>query len=163
MTAAPAGSSRTFPTIISVIGALILGYGLIILAPLVPTAAWSGVLDSASVGPGTGLQFPGRKTPRAMTLYLHGAPSGRTFSLPEASTLTAESLKTGDTVHASVGWGTFREMAAVVSLTSGGTALVDSAAVLRGERTQRGRSTALGAVILLIGLAGMMRRARKKE
>lgn len=162
MTAAPAGSSRTLPIIISLIGALILGYGLIILAPLVPTAAWSGILDSARVIPGNGLQFPGRKTPRAMTLYLRGAAGGRTFSLPAASTLTAESLKTGDTVHVSVGWATLREMAAVVSLTSGGAALVDSALVLRQERTQRGRSAALGGVILLIGLAGMMRSARKK-
>ena len=144
------------------IGALILGYGLIIFAPLVPTAAWSGVLDSARVGPGSGPQFPGRKTPRAMTLYLRGAPSGRTFSLPEASTLTAEALKAGDTVSASVGWATLREMAAVVNLTSGGTALVDSATVLRSERTQRGRTAAVGGLILLIGLTGMLRSARRK-
>lgn len=162
MTSTPAASSRTVPTSVTAIGALILGYGLIILAPLVPTAAWSGVLDSASIGPASGPQFPGRKAPRAMTLYLHGAPSGRTFSLPGASTLTAESLKTGDTVRAAVGWATFRDMAAVVSLTSGGSALVDSAAVLRAERTQRGRTAAAGAVILLVGLAGMMRSARKK-
>lgn len=162
MTSAPTPSSRTVPTIITVIGALILGYGLIILAPLVPTAAWSGVLDSASIGPGSGIQFPGRKATRAMTLYLHGAPAGRTFSLPAASNLTAESLKTGDTVRASVGWATLREMAAVVSLTSGGVALVDSATVLRAERTQRGRTATAGAVILLFGLAGMMRSARKQ-
>lgn len=154
---AAAGKSRTVPTIVMVIGGLMLAYGLVILAPIVPTAAWSGVLDSSSIGPVTGTQFPGRTASKSLTLFLHGQPNGRTFSLPSASTITPDAFKTGDTVRASVGWGSFREMPAVVHLTHSGSALVDSAIVLREERTQRGRVALGGAVVLAVGLFGMMR------
>jgi hypothetical protein len=157
-----AGKSRTVPLIVLLVGGLILAYGLIILAPVVPTAAWSGVLDSVALGAPAGPQLPGRKTTTAMTLYLHGQTSGRTFSLPGASSLNAQSLKAGDTVRASVGWGTFREMPAVVNLVSAGSSLVDSSTVLRDERTQRSRIALVGGAVLLLGLAGMMRSARKK-
>lgn len=145
-----------------VVGGLILAYGLIILAPLVPTAAWSGVIDSVGAATPSGPQFPGRKTTNAMTLFFHGQPNGRTFSLPGATSLNAEALKAGDTVRASVGWATFREMPAVVNLVSAGSSLVDSATVLRGERTQRSRVALVGGAVLLLGVAGMMRNARQK-
>lgn len=153
--------SRTIPTILMALGAVLLGYALIILAPVVPTAAWSGVLDSTSAATPTGTQFPGRKVTRAMTLFIHGQPSGRTFSIPASSALTPDGLKAGDTVRASVGWGAFREMPSVVHLTHGGSALVDSAVVTREERTQRGRVLVAGAVVLALGLVGTLR-ARKK-
>lgn len=156
------GSARTFPIVAMVTGGLILGYGLIILAPLVPTAAWSGVLDSARVSRAGGLQFPGRETPNALTLFLRGAPAGRTLTLPGSAPVATESLKSGDTVRALVGWATFREAASAVNLTSGGVVLVDSTVVLRGERTQRSRITLMGAVILLVGLVMMMRSAPRK-
>jgi len=165
MTADPvaprAGASRRFPIVLLLIGGLTLGYGLVILAPLVPTAAWTGVLDSARTGAGGGPRFPGRNPGPAVTLFFRGVSSGRTFTLPGTTTLTAESLKSGDTVRALVGWATLRDMAAVVNLTSGGSVLVDSTTVLRSERTQRNRIALIGAVILLAGMTGMLRRVRK--
>jgi hypothetical protein len=153
--------SRTIPTIIMALGAVLLAYALIILAPVVPTAAWSGVLDSTSAATPTGTQFPGRKATKAMTLFIHGQSNGRTFTIPASSTLTPDALKTGDTVRASVGWSAFREMPSVVHLTHGGSALVDSAVVAREERTQRGRVLAIGAAVLGLGLVAAMR-ARKQ-
>jgi hypothetical protein len=165
MTAEPAasrgGASRTVPIVALVIGGLILGYGLVILAPLVPTAAWSGVLDSASFSPGSGPGFPGRSAGPAVTLFFRGASSGRSFTLPGPTAVTAESLKSGDTVRVLVAWATLRETPAAVNLTSGASVLVDSAMVLRSQRTQRSRIGLLGAVILLFGLTGTLRSARK--
>ena len=156
-----AGKSRTIPTLIMVLGALLLAYAMIILAPVLPTAAWSGVLDSTSAATLTGTQFPGRKVTGAMTLFIHGQPTGRTFSIPEGASLTPDGLKAGDTVRASVGWGTFQEMPSVVHLTKGSTHLVDSAVVIRKQGTQRGRGILIGAVILAFGLVGTLR-ARKQ-
>jgi hypothetical protein len=144
------------------IGGLVLAYGMVILAPLVPTAAWSGVVDSVTMGPPKGPQFPGRTTRSAMTLFLRGQPNGRTFSLPAASTLTGESIKTGDTVRASVGWASFREMPAAVNLVHSGNSLIDSAVVLREQRTQRSRVSLAGGVVLVLGLVAMLRSARKQ-
>jgi hypothetical protein len=152
------GSARTLPIAVLVVGGLVLGYGLFILAPLVPTAAWSGVLDSAQLSRTAGRQFPGRDAPNTLTLFLRGAPAGRTMTLPASSSLTTESLKSGDTVHALVGWATLRESASAVSLTSRGEVLVDSTLVLRTERTQRNRFALVGAAILLTGLALVMRK-----
>jgi hypothetical protein len=142
-----------------VVGGLILGYGLIILAPLVPTAAWTGVLDSVQLSRTADLQFPGRDTPNALTLFLRGAPAGRTLTLPGSSSVTTESLKSGDTVRALVGWATLREAASAVNLTSGGSVLVDSTVVLRAERTQRSRFALVGGVLLLLGLFMVMRKS----
>lgn len=144
------------------LGGLVLAYGMVILAPLVPTAAWSGVIDSVAMGQPKGPQFPGRSSNTAMTLYIRGQPSGRTFSLPATSKLTGESIRSGDTVRASVGWATFREMPAAVHLVNSGTSLIDSAVVLREQRTQRSRVSLAGGVVLLLGLVGMLRSARKQ-
>jgi len=160
--AQPSSSARTLPIIAMVAGGLILGYGLVILAPLVPTAAWTGVLDSAQVGHSSEIQFPGRDTRNSLTLFLRGAPAGRTLTLPGSTAVSTESLKSGDTVRALVGWATLRDAPSAVNLTSGSVVLVDSTVVLGAERTQRSRIALAGAVILILGLVGVMRNAPRK-
>jgi hypothetical protein len=165
MTADPApprgGSTRRLPLLTLVAGGFVLGYGLVILAPVVPTAAWNGVVDSASVRRMSRPPLPGRRPVEALTLFFRGTAVERTMSLPGSPRITAASLQAGDTVHALAGWRTFQATAVAVSLLRGESVLLDSAAVLRDERNQRNRAAVVGSVLLALGLVGIVRGARR--
>jgi hypothetical protein len=161
MTDAPAGSSRSLPLLLLIVGGVILAYGQLILAPLTPAAAWTGILDSATVGSGPGRSFPLSDASHTITLHLRGQTSGRTFSVPTGATATPQSFTSGDTVHALVGWGRLRDLPAAINVTSGHTTVVDSALVLRQQRTQEGRVSLAGGVVLLLGLVLTLRNRRQ--
>ncbi|HSB55054.1 MAG TPA: hypothetical protein VLD58_11890 [Gemmatimonadales bacterium] len=161
MTDTPAGASRTAPLLLMIIGGAVLAYGQVILAPLAPSAAWTGVLDSATPGPGPGRSFPLSDASRTVTLHLHGQASGRTFSVPTGATVAPQSLAGGDTVHVLVGWGTLRDLPAAINLTAGSKTVVDSAIVLREQRTQGSRVSLAGGLLLAVGLGWMVRSRRQ--
>ena len=151
MTDGSAGRSP-LPLLLLVLGAVGVGYGQLILAPPSPSAAWTGVLDSATAGPGPGRSFPGSDASRTITLHLHGQSTGRTFSVPEVASLVPDQLKSGDTVRALVGWGKFRDLPAALHLTAEGTPLIDSARVLPAQRTGANRLSLIGGAVLALGL-----------
>lgn len=159
MTDGSAGRSP-LALILLVLGGLGLGYGQLILAPPSPSAAWTGVLDSATTGPG-GRSFPGSDASRTITLHLHGQSTGRSFSVPEGASLAPDQLKSGDTVRALVGWGKFRDLPAALHLTAEGTPLIDSARVLPAQRTGANRASLIGGAVLALGLILMLKGRNK--
>ncbi len=159
----PTAAPARMPLLLLFVGGIILAYGQVILAPLAPAAAWSGVLDSAGPGPGPGRSLPGSDASTTITLHLRGVATGRTFSVPAGAPVSPELLHRGDTVRVLVGWGTFRDLPGAIALTSGGTVVIDSAQVLRAQRTQRGRVSAVGGIVLLAGLALLIRHRRQSQ
>lgn len=144
-----------------IVGAAVLGYAQLILAPPAASAAWTGVLESATPGEKPGTSFPGSDASRTITLHLQGQSTGRTFSVPTGASLTPDQLKAGDTVRALVGWGRFREVPAALNLTAAGAALVDSAKVLPPMRTQANRFSLVGGAFLALGLALLLKARRQ--
>lgn len=161
MTDGSAGRSSSLSLLALIAGAAVLGYAQLILAPPPASAAWTGVLESASPGEKPGTSFPGSDASRTITLHLRGQSTGRTFSVPAGASLTPDQLKAGDTVRALVGWGRFREVPAALNLTVAGTALVDSARVLPLMRAQANRFSLVGGAVLVLGLALFLKARRR--
>ncbi len=157
----PPARAPRIPIAFLVIGALIFGYGMVLQSPMSPSAVWSGVLDSTRVVPSSAPAGFGRHTPtRAVTLYLRKVSSERTFRLPPAYATLADSLQHDDTVQAILGWYSAQDTATALRLTRNGAMLLDSGVVLSGQRRQRSRTGLGGAVLMLIGIVGLMRRPR---
>jgi hypothetical protein len=132
---------------------------MFIQAPMSPTAVWSGVLDSTHVTPSAVPAGFGRRTPtRAVSLFLRKVPSERTFRLPPDYAALADSLHPGDTVQAVLGWSSAQDTASALRLMRNGGLLLDSTIVLHGQRVQRSRTGLAGAVLVIFGIVGFMRR-----
>jgi hypothetical protein len=150
------------PIALLVLGLLIFAFGMIIQAPVAPIAVWSGIVDSsrasgsAAIGP-----FGLRRPTAAVSVSLRRVPQVRTLRLPPASAFLSESLRTGDTLRAVLGWGLFDEdTASALQIWRNGTVLLDSAVVLGAQRRLRSRTALLGAVLALAGGIGLARHHR---
>jgi hypothetical protein len=158
--ASPPGqrSSRVAATLL-VLGGLIIAFGLLGEAPLSAAADWKGIVDSASTFASADPGLMGRAVDtKGIALHLHGAGSPRATRLPPAFAFLGDSVRTGDTVHLSVGWRPGTDTALALLLIRNGVMLMDSAVVLRGQRQQRTRTAEFGGLLLLAGLAGLLRR-----
>jgi hypothetical protein len=157
------GRRPIIPISLMVVGVLILGYGMILQAPVAPTALWSGVVDSSRTsGPAHG-GAPGLGHPTTtVSLHLHKVPQVRTLRLPPSSASLSESLRSGDTVRVVVGWRMFEtETASALNIWRNGTVVLDSAVVLGAQRSRRNRVALLGAVLALVGGVTLVRRGSK--
>lgn len=157
--ATPTRASLILPVAHLVVGALVFAFAVFALAPLGPSAVWSGVIDSLQVVPSTYPgTFSGSAPTRAVALYLPKAPSARTFRLPPAQTALADSLHTGDTVQVILGWRSEADTAIAIRIAKNGGVLLDSAAVLAPQRRKRSLIELVGGGLALIGVIGLMRR-----
>lgn len=157
--AAPSPGSLLLPAGLLVAGVLVFAFGMFFQAPLSPSAVWSGVIDSLQVVPSEAPAIVGSGSPtRAVALYLPKAPAARVFRLPPASAALADSLHAGDTVKVILGWRSEADTAIAIRIQKNAGVLLDSTAVLAPDRSARSRTRLIGAVLALVGIAGLVRR-----
>lgn len=143
-----------------VVGLLILGFGMIVRAPMSPSAVMSGVIDSVQVVASSASDLFGREHPtKAIAVYLPKAHSARAFKLPLGRASLADSLHAADTLQALLGWRSEADTATALRIMRNGSLLLDSSIVLSSQRRERSRIVLIGGLFALIGVVMLVRRA----
>jgi hypothetical protein len=155
----PAASPRRAIALL-VAGIVVFAFGMVTRAPMSPSAVMSGVVDSVQVLPSAAAGLFGRRIPtKAAVVYLPKAPTARVFRLPPAAASLAESLRAGDTLQALLGWRSEADTATALRIVRNGAMILDSTVVLSAQRQERSRIGLAGAVLMLLGVVLLIRRA----